>query len=86
MAGTFELRNIDVQQFIKALDSCKGNVWLETEEGDKLNLKSKLAQLMGITMLIEGGKISEATIRCELEEDESLLFRFNLYGTLPEDK
>lgn len=38
------LHNIDVQKFIQALDSCKGNVYLETPEGDRINMKSKLAQ------------------------------------------
>ena len=36
-----ELHNIDFEEFIKAIDSCKGDVYLETEEGDILNLKSK---------------------------------------------
>ena len=50
-----------------------------TRDGDRLNLKSKLSQLVGLTALIEGGKIAEAFIMCEKEEDESKLFRFNLY-------
>ncbi len=49
-------------------------------EGDRLNLKSKLSQLVGLTKLIEGGKIAEASIVCENPEDESKLFRFNLFG------
>ena len=84
MKSGIELNNIDIQKFIKALDQCKGNVYLETDEGDRLNLKSKLAQLTGITMLIEGGKIGHATIRCDDPDDESMLFRFNLYGKIPE--
>ena len=63
------------------LDQCEGNVFLVTREGDHLNLKSKLSQLVGLTQLIEGGKIAEAFIVCEKPEDESKLFRFNLFGT-----
>ena len=77
------LHNIDVQKFIQALDSCKGNVYLETPEGDRINMKSKLAQFAGISMLIEGGTIAEAVIRCDNPDDESKLFRFNLYGEMP---
>ncbi len=74
-----ELHDIDVPEFLKVLDSCVGEVYLMTRDGDRLNLKSKLSQLVGLTALIEGGKIAEAFIMCEKEEDESKIFRFNLY-------
>ena len=74
-----EMHAIDVPKFLELLENCQGNVWLITREGDRLNLKSKLCQLVGLTRLIEGGKIAEAFIQCENEEDESKLFRFNLY-------
>lgn len=73
------LHNVDVPAFIKVLDECKGNVRLITSDGDSLNLKSKLCQLVGLTKLIEGGKIAEAYIICEDPDDESKLFRFNLF-------
>ncbi len=75
-----ELHDVDVPAFLKILDECKGKVYLVTREGDHLNLKSKLSQLVGLTKLIEGGKIAEAYIICENPEDESKLFRFNLFG------
>ena len=78
-----KLHEIDVADFIKTIDSCKGNVYLETEEGDCFNLKSKLCQFAGLTALIQGGIIAEATVRCELREDETKLFRFNLYREVP---
>ncbi len=34
----------DVEAFIKVIDSCSGRVELVTAEGDRLNLKSRLAQ------------------------------------------
>ena len=74
-----EMHDIDVPKFLELLENCQGNVWLITREGDRLNLKSKLCQLGGLTRLIEGGKIAEAFIQCENEEDESKMFRFNLY-------
>ena len=75
-----ELHDIDVPAFLKELDQCKGNVFLMTREGDNLNLKSKLCQLVGLTKLIEGGKIADAFIVCENPEDETRLYRFNLFG------
>lgn len=74
------LHNIDVDKFLDVLDTCKGNVYLVTREGDHLNLKSKLCQLVGLTKLIEGGKIAEAFILCDNKDDESKLFRFDLFG------
>lgn len=77
-----QIHDIDFNKFIEALDTCKGDVFLETPEGDSLNLRSKLCQIMGIANILNGAKVSEATIRCTNQEDESKLFRFNLYGKL----
>lgn len=85
MSPMLELHDVDVQSFLSILDSCEGNVFLVTREGDHLNLKSKLCQLVGLTKLIEGGKISDAYIVCENLEDEAKLFRFNLFGKVEED-
>ena len=81
-----ELHDVDVPEFLKVLDSCDGEVYLMTRDGDRLNLKSKLSQLVGLTRLIEGGKIAEAFIMCEKVSDESKLFRFNLYKDAEEDE
>ena len=54
-----EMHDIDVTKFLELLESCQGNVWLITREGDRLNLKSKLCQLVGLTRLIEGGKLQK---------------------------
>ncbi|MDW7657157.1 MAG: hypothetical protein SCM11_08280 [Bacillota bacterium] len=80
MTKSFSMHDIDVRAFVKALDQCKGNVLLVTSENDRFNLKSKLSQLAGIMNLIEGGKLVEAKIICENPEDESMLFRMNLFG------
>ena len=79
MSKMIELHDIAVPSFLAVLDKCVGNVYLMTRDGGKLNLKSKLSQLVGLTRLIEGGKIAEAFVICDNEEDESKLFRFNLY-------
>ena len=70
----------NVEGFLKTVSECKGTVELVTKEGDRLNLRSKLCQLVGLTKLIEGGKIAEASIICENKNDESKLFRFNFFG------
>lgn len=80
MTSVINLHNIDVAKFLAVLDTCKGNVYLVTREGDHLNLKSKLCQLIGLTKLIEGGMITDAYILCDNKEDESKLFRLDLFG------
>ena len=80
MTPILNLHNIDVAEFLAVLDTCEGNVFLVTNEGDRLNLRSKLCQLVGLTKLIEGGKIAEASVYCENVRDESKLFRFNCFG------
>ena len=84
--GKIQLHNVDFDDFIKAVDECKGDVYLETKDGDVLNLKSKLCQMMGIANIMKGAIIQEATLRCTNPEDESLLFRFNLYKEVPGEK
>lgn len=85
MSSPISLHNIDVPKFLKVLDHCEGDVFLVTNEGDRLNLRSKLCQLVGLTRLIEGGQIAEASIVCENPEDETRLFRFNLYGEVDDE-
>lgn len=79
-----EMRKVDIAEFVSALSGCTGNVYLESEEGDCINLKSRLSALIGIAHIIEGGLVTKATLRCENPEDESKLFRFALYREIPE--
>lgn len=83
MEKDLKLRDIDFKKFIEVLDMCKGDVFLETPDGDSLNLKSKLSQMVGIANILKGASVAEATLRCTNPEDETLLFRFNLYGEMP---
>ncbi len=79
MTPILNMHDINVSEFLAVLDTCEGNVYLVTRDGDKLNLRSKLSQLVGLTQLIEGGKIAQASIVCENRNDESKLFRLNLF-------
>lgn len=79
MTPILNMHDVNVSEFLAVLDTCEGNVYLVTRDGDKLNLKSKLSQLLGLTQLIEGGKIADASIICENKDDERKLFRFNLF-------
>ena len=80
------MHDIDIADFIQTLDKCKGDVFLETDDGDVLNLKSKLCQMIGVANILKDAIIKEVTIRCANPEDESLLFRFNLYKEVPKNE
>ncbi len=79
-----KLHNVDFDDLIKTIDECKGDIYLETTDGDVLNLKSKLCQMIGLSTILRNSEVSEAILRCANPEDETLLFRFNLYGEVPE--
>ncbi len=83
--NNFALHNVNMIDFINILDTCKGDVFLETPEGDVLNLRSKLCQIVGLATILQGCSIAEAVIRCTDPEDEEKLFRFNLYKEIPKD-
>ncbi len=85
MCHEIEVHDIDVADFIRTVEKCKGNVYLRTAEGDCFNLKSRLSAIVGLAALIKGGIIAEATLQCELQEDETKLFRFNLFREVPKD-
>lgn len=85
MSTVWSLTNIDVNEFLRLIDNCKGNVYLVTDEGDRLNLKSKLCQLIGLGRLVKGGLIVNATLVCDDIEDEARMLRFKLYRTIGKD-
>lgn len=83
MSEKIQLHKVDFDDFIQTIDKCKGDVYLETSDGDVLNLKSKLCQMIGLSTILANTEIAEATVRCANFEDETLLFRFSLYGETP---
>ncbi|MDD2361361.1 MAG: hypothetical protein PHH84_00145 [Oscillospiraceae bacterium] len=80
MAG-FTIHNFEFNKLIEFASTAKGEVLLKTSEGDVLNLKSRLTQLLALSSTVDWGNVGEATVVCSDPEDESRLFRLNLYGT-----
>ena len=74
------VEDVALGDLVEAINDCKGDVFLETAEGDKINLKSQFCRMIGLLNIIEGGRFAGAKLVCEKEEDASKLFRFNLYG------
>ena len=59
-----KIKNIEnPEEFLKVIDSCKGRVELITDDGDRLNLKSKLCQLVSLsTIFSSAAQIPEMEI------------------------
>ena len=75
------IHNFDLKKLIAFAEPAKGDMFLKTPEGDVLNLKSRLTQLLALSSVMEkGSSIEEATVVCKDPDDESRLFRMNLYG------
>lgn len=59
----------DVNKFCDVLDKCEGNISLVTENGDELNLKSKLSQYVSLTQYFGSSTIPELEIRADEPKD-----------------
>lgn len=70
----------DIDGFFKAIDACSGRVELVTEEGDRLNLKSKLSQYLAMAKVFSGGNLPEMEIVASNKEDMDRLAYFMLSG------
>ena len=46
------------EEFLKVIDACEGQVELVTADGDRLNLKSKLCQLISLTTIFSSSSAS----------------------------
>ena len=66
----------DVEAFIKAIDSCSGRVELVTAEGDRLNLKSRLAQYVSLSRLFADDSLRELEIIASEPEDVNKIIGF----------
>lgn len=74
-----KLYNIDVKRLTKLLDNAKGNVYMITDDGNKLNLKSKLCQLYGVHTLLEKAKDSTVSAELSVENPEDELMLVNYF-------
>ncbi len=70
-----------VRDFLSVVSKCSGNVWLESEDGDKINLKSGLSQYVAIAVLINN-ESENLELFCSHPEDEAKFY--NLFYNNPE--
>lgn len=76
-----KLMNIDVNrldELFAIIDSCKGKIELVSEEGDRINMKSKLSQYVSLANIFSAGAevINQLELIAEEPEDTAKLVRF----------
>lgn len=71
-----KLKNItEVEAFRNAVEKCSGDVWLESVEGDKFNLKSAFSQYIALGALL-GENGDNLELFCGNKEDQTHFFEF----------
>ena len=68
------------KKFFETLARCKGSVELRTEDGDRLNMKSKLSQYIAMTDIFSNAEIGEVEIMLSEPEDVMHLIQFMIKG------
>lgn len=76
-----KVQNItDVDKFFRVIDDCNGTVELVSPEGDRINLKSKLAQYLSMATIFSNGYIKELELVAYEKEDIDRLIKFMYQG------
>ena len=70
----------NVDKFFEVVDKCEGKVELITDNGDRLNLKSKFNQYTAIIKMLAHGKIKQMEIVAEQKKDTQKLIAFMVNG------
>ncbi len=71
----------DIEGFFDVVNSCKGKVELVSEEGDRINLKSKLSQYFSMAKLFSSdGMIDQLEIIAYEHEDVEKLIGYMMNG------
>jgi uncharacterized linocin/CFP29 family protein len=72
-----KIQNIDdVDKFFAVINSCKGKVELVSTEGDRLNLKSKLTQIVSIANIFSSPMINEVELVAYDPADIEILLNY----------
>ena len=77
-----KLNNItNIEQFFQLVESCEGNVYLITSEGDSLNLKSQLCKFIAFSEFLTDAKLN-LELRTDNSEDLYKFFKYALEGEI----
>ena len=66
---------IEVNEFMRTVQSCEGEVWLESPYGDKYVLKSAFSSYIAMAALLSE-KGEELELYCQFPKDEQLFYKY----------
>lgn len=71
-----KIRNVNqLDDFLSAVNKCKGDVYLKSTDGDVFNLKSRLSQYVAIGALLDD-ECERLELFCDKTEDEGYFYKF----------
>ena len=77
-----KLNNItNIDQFFQVVESCEGNVYLVTSEGDYLNLKSQLCKFIAFSEFLTDAKL-DLELKTDEPKDLYKFFKYALEGEM----
>ena len=68
-------KTTEVDAFLEAVNACKGEVWLESPNGDRYNLKSLFSQFIALGALLEKNG-DDLELFCAISAEEGHFFKF----------
>ena len=75
------LSNVEnVDRLFEKIKQCKGTVELISKEGDRLNMKSKLTEMLIIAKAFTNESIREMELVCHDPEDVASMVEFMMNG------
>ena len=78
---SLKIENIkDIEKFFEIIEKCEVKVEIVSKEGDQLNAKSKLSQLVLISNFFTHPIIRELELIAENPKDKERLIHFMMYG------
>ena len=66
---------IEVNDFLRTVEECEGEVWLESPNGDKYVLKSVFSRYIAMSALLTE-KSEDLMLFCQLPKDEAKFFKY----------
>jgi hypothetical protein len=69
------VKPIEVNEFLRIVERCKGEAWLESPSGDRFVLKSVFSRYIAMSALL-AEKSEDLILYCQLPEDEQLFSEY----------
>ena len=68
--------SVDINAFLDTAKQCSGDIFLQTSEGDILNLKSLLSRYVLMSIMGDLNLLQNAQVTCVQEDDYQLLSEY----------